>query len=33
MLCEKLNSDKESLITNGYSEFEVVMIGQNSSNS
>ena len=31
MLCEKLNADKESLIANGYSEFEVVMIGQNST--
>lgn len=31
MLCEKLNTDKESLIANGYSEFEVVMIGLNST--
>ncbi len=31
MLCEKLNADKESLIANGYSEFEVVMIGPNST--
>lgn len=33
MLCEQLNADKESLIANGYSEFEVVVIGQNPSNS
>lgn len=33
MLCEKLNADKESLIANGYTEFEVVRIGLNSSNS
>ena len=33
MLCEQLNTDKESLIANGYSEFEVVVIGPNPSNS
>lgn len=31
MLCEKLNTDKESLIGNGYSEFGVVVIGLNST--
>lgn len=33
MLCEKLNADKDLLIANGYTEFEVIVIGQNFSNS